>query len=319
MTHHRFFQFVPRIFCLVLILFPVLPKLISLVLHGPDIAIIHLRRPSAKSGGKHRYAAGRLKERADLSHKAPGCLIFPAGGSCQQLFPSVLVHQGADLQMKGIELILVFHPEFTVHAACDGPHHRHGFFDQKPQIQRIFDESPLYAATLSTCARAESMLVPSLEIIRISVFIANPSSFNRQDISKAGYIEHFPHNFICVPDLHAILGDHGLVRRQQHAETCGRNVIQFGKVQRQSGHAVQVFLQYLLQFWRGGRIQPSLQGNGQPGFFPGHCDFHVFSLLFVISKSFTSKLQTYFLCFLFSLAMDASAVQLHVQSSFMAL
>lgn len=63
------------------------------------------------------------------------------------------------------------------------------------------------------------------------------------------------------------------------AETCRRNVIQFGEVQCQFGHAVQAFLQHLFQLWRGGCIQPSLQGNGTLGLFLVIVILMCFSLL----------------------------------------
>lgn len=120
----------------------------------------------------------------------------------------------------------------------------------------------------------------------ISVFIRNSSSFNRQNISKSSYLKYFLHNLVYVPDLHAVLGDHGLVCGKQHAQTRGGYVIQPGKVQRQFGRAVKAFLQFLLQFRRCGRVQPALQGNGQFGSLLGLDDLHGLVLLHIVLNPF---------------------------------
>ena len=76
--------------------------------------------------------------------------------------------------------------------------------------------------------------------------------FDGQDVGKAGHIEDFRDGVIHMANNHAALPVHDLLRRQQHAQACGGQIIKRCKVQHEMLNAGKASLELGFQL-RGGR------------------------------------------------------------------
>ncbi len=87
---------------------------------------------------------------------------------------------------------------------------------------------PIAGHAPQTCAYADSATAAcNDEIICVSsLFVKFPADiaeiirwlFDGQDISEAGHIKHFAHDIVDMGHLHATLGTHDFVSRQQNPE-----------------------------------------------------------------------------------------------------
>lgn len=112
------------------------------------------------------------------------------------------------------------------------------------------------------------------------ILLHNLSSSNRrllfdgQNVRKAGNFEYFHDHFVYVEKLHFALLIHSLLKREQHAKTCGRQVGQLCHIDNQNLDRIHHIRKLRFHLGSGSGIQSALQRYIQSGIYEILVNYH---------------------------------------------